>query len=218
MRWSVRPVRDRALPGPIDDFGLDASVAELAAVATCAGAPVDLLAGPRPDRLPSRSPRHGRAGPAAGVLRDLRQRRRSIPRADLSATLIALVRSHWGLGSKLLADLYRPDLTDAAADHLAAVLLVWADRDVAAGYLAAIYAADATALLPAVSAPALVLHYRGNASYPTAAACTWPQALPDARLVTLQGRYHLPDIRDLDHIVGTISAFLSGPDPPPAGR
>jgi len=31
-------------PGPVDDFGLDASVAELAAVATHAGAPVDLLA------------------------------------------------------------------------------------------------------------------------------------------------------------------------------
>ncbi len=83
-------------------------------------------------------------------------------RLDLSATIIALVRSHWGLGSKLLADLYRPDLTDAAADHLAAVLRDSADRDVAAGYLAAIYAADATALLPAVSAPALVLHYRGD--------------------------------------------------------
>ena len=43
------------------------------------------------------------------------------------------MRSHWGLGSKLLADLYRPDLTDAAADHLAAVLRDSADRDVAAG-------------------------------------------------------------------------------------
>ena len=89
-------------------------------------------------------------------------------RPDLGATLLALVRSHWGLGSKLLADLYRPDPADAAADHLAAVLRDSADRDVAAG-------------------------------------------LPDARLVTLEGRYHLPDIRDLDHIAGTITAFLSGP-------
>ena len=43
-------------------------------------------------------------------------------RPDLNATLIALVRSHWGLGSKLLAGLYRPDLTDAAANHMIAVL------------------------------------------------------------------------------------------------
>jgi hypothetical protein len=35
--------------------------------------------------------------------------------------------------------------------------------------------------------------------------------MPDARLVALEGRYYLPDIRDLDHIVDTITAFLSGP-------
>jgi len=121
------------------------------------------------------------------------------------------VRTHWGLGSKLLADLYRPDPTDAAADHLAAVLRDSADRDVAAGYLAAIYTADVTALLPAVRAPALVLHYRGDRVIPHRGGLHLAGGLPDARLVTLEGRYHLPDIRDLDHIAGTITAFLSGP-------
>ena len=50
-----------------------------------------------------------------------------------------------------------------------------------------------------------------TASYPTAAGLQLAQGLPDARLVTLEGRYHLPDIRDLDHIADTITAFLSGP-------
>jgi pimeloyl-ACP methyl ester carboxylesterase len=77
-----------------------------------------------------------------------------------------MARIHWGLGSKLLAGLYRPDLTDAAADHMTAVLRDSADRDVAAGYLEAIYSADAAALLAAVSAPALVLHYRGDRVIP----------------------------------------------------
>jgi DNA-binding SARP family transcriptional activator/pimeloyl-ACP methyl ester carboxylesterase len=199
--------------GPVDDFGLDASVAELAAVATCAGAPVDLLA-------------MSQAGPVAVALAATRPElvRRLVffgtyasaaevfTRPDLSASLIALVRSHWGLGSKLLADLYRPDLSDAAADHMAAVLRDSADRDVAAGYLEAIYATDATALLPAVRAPALVLHYQGDRVIPHRGGLQLAEGLPDARLVTLKGRYHLPDIRDLDHIVGTITAFLSGPD------
>src|SRR5215469_12317648 len=199
-------------PGPVDDFGLDASVAELAAVATHAGAPVDLLAmsqaGPvavalaatRPD-LVRRLVFFGTYASAAEVF----------IRPDLNATLIALVRSHWGLGSKLLADLYRPDPTDAAADHMAAVLRDSAGPDVAAGYLAAIYAADVTALLPAVRAPALVLHYRGDRVIPHRGGLQLAEGLPDARLVTLEGRYHLPDIRDLDHIVDTITAFLSGP-------
>jgi pimeloyl-ACP methyl ester carboxylesterase len=199
-------------PGPVDHFGLDASVAELAAVATRAGAPVDLLAmsqaGPvavalaaaRPD-LVRRLVFFGTYASAADVF----------TRPDLNATLIALVRSHWGLGSKLLAGLYRPDLTDAAADHMTAVLRDSADRDVAAGYLEAIYAADVTALLPAVSAPALVLHYRGDRVILYRGGLQLAEGLPDARLGTLEGRYHLPDIRDLDHIAGTIIAFLSGP-------
>ena len=187
-------------------------MAELAAVATCSGAPVDLLAmsqaGPVAVTLAATRPElvrrlvfFGTYASAAGVF----------TRPDLSATLIALVRSHWGLGSKLLAGLYRPDLSDAAADHMAAVLRDSADRDVAAGYLAAIYTADAAALLPAVRAPALVLHYQGDRVIPHRGGQHLAQNLPDARLVTLQGRYHLPDIRDLDHIVGTITAFLSGP-------
>jgi len=80
---------------------------------------------------------------------------------------------------------------------------------VAAGYLAAIYAADVTALLPAVSAPALVLHYRGDRVIPHRGGLQLAKGLPDARLVTLEGRYHLPDIHDLGHIVDTITAFLS---------
>jgi pimeloyl-ACP methyl ester carboxylesterase len=199
-------------PGPVDDFGLDASVAELAAVATRAGAPADLLA-------------MSQAGPVAVALAAARPDlvRRLVffgtyasatevfTRPDLSATIIALVRSHWGLGSKLLADLYRPDPTDAAADHMAAVLRDSATPGVAAGYLAAIYAADVTALLPAVSAPALVLHYRGDRVIPHHGGLQLAKGLPDARLVTLEGRYHLPDIHDLDHIVDTITAFLSRP-------
>jgi DNA-binding SARP family transcriptional activator/pimeloyl-ACP methyl ester carboxylesterase len=199
-------------PGLVDDFGLDASVPELVAVATRAGAPVDLLAmsqaGPvavalaatRPD-LVRRLVFFGTYASAADVF----------TRPDLNATLIALVRSHWGLGSKLLAGLYRPDLTDAAADHMTAVLRDSADRDVAAGYLEAIYAADAAALLAAVSAPALVLHYRGDRVIPHRGGLQLAEGLPDARLITLEGRYHLPDIRDLDQIVDTILAFLSAP-------
>jgi len=127
----------------------------------------------------------------------------------LNASLVAMVRSHWGMGAKLFADLYRPDATEAAADHLAAVLHDSADREVAAGYLEAIYDIDVTALLPAVTAPTLVLHYRGDRVVPYRGGEQLAAGLPDARLVTLDGRYHLPDARDLDRIVATITDFLS---------
>ena len=54
-----------------------------------------------------------------------------------------------------------------------------------------------------------MLHYRGDRVIPHRGGLQLAEGLPDARLVTLEGRYHLPDIRDLNHIDGTITAFLS---------
>jgi pimeloyl-ACP methyl ester carboxylesterase len=196
--------------GTVDDFGLDASVRELTAVAEHVGKPVDVFAmsqaGPVAVAIAARRPElvrrlvfFGTYAGAPGVFQH----------PELNASLIAMVRSHWGLGSKVFADLFRPDVTDAAADHLAGVLRDSADPDVAAGYLAAIYDTDVTGLLPEVRAPALVLHYRGDRVVPYQGAQQLADGLRKARLVTLEGRYHLPNARDLDGIVKVVAEFLS---------
>jgi pimeloyl-ACP methyl ester carboxylesterase len=119
-----------------------------------------------------------------------------------------MVRSHWGLGSTLFADLYRPHATEGAAAHLAAVLRDSADQEVAARYLEAIYDIDVTGLLPSVAAPALVIHYRGDRVVPFTGGVQLAERLPDARFLPLDGRFHLPDARDLDPIVAAITTFL----------
>jgi DNA-binding SARP family transcriptional activator/pimeloyl-ACP methyl ester carboxylesterase len=194
----------------VDDFGLDASVTELTAVVRHVGAPVSLLAmsqaGPVALALAARHPElvdrlvcfgTYASGPA------------TFARPHLNAALVAMVRSHWGLGSRLFADLYRPGVGDEAAAHLAAVLRDSADREVAAGYLDAVYDIDVTPLLPRISRPALVLHYRGDRVIPFAGGLSLAKGLPNARMMALDGRYHLPDAADLDTIVGTIANFLT---------
>jgi pimeloyl-ACP methyl ester carboxylesterase len=195
--------------GPVDDFSLDASVAELRAVVDHVGAPVDLLAmsqaGPVAVALAARWPDLVRRlvffGTYAGA-------GKVFTRPDLNASLVAMVRTHWGLGSKLFADLFRPGATDAAAEHMAAVLRDSASPEVAAGYLEAIYDTDATQLLAQVRAPALVLHYRGDRVVPYAGGRQLADGLPQAEMLTLEGRFHLPDARDLDRVVGSITDFL----------
>jgi len=197
--------------GPVTDFGLEAAVTELRALAERAGVPVNLLA-------------MSEAGPVAIVLAathpELVDRLvfvgtyadgpATFRRPDLNAALVAMVRTHWGLGSKMFADLYRPGVTDAAAQHLAEVLRDSADRDVAAGYLEAAYRADAAAFLPRVTAPALVLHYRGDRVIPFDGGRRLAAGLPNARLVALEGRFHLPDAADLDRVVDLITDFVAG--------
>ena len=97
-----------------------------------------------------------------------------------------------------------------AARHLARVLRDSADADVAAGYLEEMYRTDVSDLLPNVSAPALVMHYRGDRLIPFSGGQQLAAGLPDARLVALDGPYHLPDARDLDQVVAAVTEFLHG--------
>lgn len=200
-------------PGEVDDFGLESAVDEVEAVVRATGGPASVLAmsqaGPVAVALAARRPElverlvlHGTyaAGPAV------------FTRPDLNAALVSMVRAHWGFGSRLFADLYRPGATEELARHLASVLRDSAGADVAANYLEVIYDIDVTDLLARVAAPALVLHYRGDRLVPFAGGRQLAGGLPDARLVPLDGAFHLPDAGDLDRVVATIAAFLSGKD------
>jgi pimeloyl-ACP methyl ester carboxylesterase/DNA-binding SARP family transcriptional activator len=196
-------------PGPVPDTGLDASVAELADVIEHIGPPADLLAmsqaGPVAVALAARRPELVRRLVFFGTYAGAEE---VFTRPDINASLVAMVRSHWGLGSTLFAGLYRPDPTDAAARHLAEVLRDSADREVAARYLEAVYDIDVTESLGRVTAPALVLHYRGDRVVPYRGGQQLAEGLPDARMLSLDGRFHLPDARDLDRIVAAIDDFL----------
>jgi pimeloyl-ACP methyl ester carboxylesterase len=131
-------------------------------------------------------------------------------RPDLNAALVSMVRAHWGFGSRLFADLYRPQATERAAHHMASVLRDSADAGVAAGYLAAVYDVDVADLLADVRSPALVMHYRGDRLVPFAGGRQLATGLPDARFVPLDGAFHLPDAGDLDRVVATVAEFLGG--------
>jgi DNA-binding SARP family transcriptional activator/pimeloyl-ACP methyl ester carboxylesterase len=198
--------------GPVADFGLAAKVEELVTVVEHVGGPVDLLAmseaGPVALALAAERPELVRrlvlfgtyaAGPAVFTDQELRR------------ILVELVRAHWGLGSRTIADLYRPGASEQGADHLAKVLRDSADREVAAGYLEVLYGTDVTALLPDVRAPVLVLHYRGDRLIPFRGGQLMAAGLPDATFLPLDGAWHLPDVADLDRVAGAIAEFL---DPP----
>jgi DNA-binding SARP family transcriptional activator/pimeloyl-ACP methyl ester carboxylesterase len=196
--------------GQVDDFGVAASVRELRAVVEAVGAPVSLLAmsgaGPialglaadHPD-LVDRLVLYGTYASGPAVFTD----------PELRRVMVAMVRAHWGMGSRLIADLYRPGSSPEAALHLARVLRDSADREVAAGYLEAIYDTDVSALLARVRAPALVLHYRGDRVIPFAGGRQLAAALPDVSFLPLDGTFHLPDVPHLDRVVEAVTEFVA---------
>jgi DNA-binding SARP family transcriptional activator/pimeloyl-ACP methyl ester carboxylesterase len=188
-------------PGPVPDYGLDASVEELADVVQAVGPPVSLLAmsaaGPIAVSLAARRPDWVSSLVLFGTFADGPNTFTDKAMRDM---IVRITRTHWRTGSKILADLYRPGTSDEAAWHLSSVFRESAAADVAADYLESMYDHDVVRLLPSVQASALVIHYRADRLISFRGALDLVTGLPDATLVPLDGRVHLPDARDLDHI------------------
>ena len=74
---------------------------------------------------------------------------------------------------------------------------------------------DAVDRLPEVVAPTLLLHRLGNNVLPIRSSRAWANALPDARLVELDGTGTAIYSDDVDPIADEIEAFLTGTRPLP---
>jgi DNA-binding SARP family transcriptional activator/pimeloyl-ACP methyl ester carboxylesterase len=196
-------------PGPVADYGLEASVEELTEVVRAIGPPVSLIAmsagGPIALTLAHRKPEwvdslvlFGTFASAPKTFVDER----------LRAMVVEIARTHWGMGSKMLADMYRPGLSDEAAWHLAKVFRDSAAPDVAASYLESLYEQDVSDLLAEIHTPTLVLHYRSDRLIGFRGGQELASGLPRATFLPLDGRVHLPDASDLDTIEEAIVSHV----------
>ena len=188
-------------PGPVRDYSLEASAEELTEIIRSVGPPVSLLAmsaaGPIAVTVAARRPEWVSSLALFGTFADGPS---TFADHQMREIMVNIVRTHWGLGSKIFADLYRPGACDDAGWHLAKVFRESASADVAAEYLRSMYDHDVSGLLPSVTAPALVLHYRRDPLIPVRGSQDLASGLPNATFLPLDGRVHLPDAADLEQI------------------
>jgi pimeloyl-ACP methyl ester carboxylesterase/DNA-binding SARP family transcriptional activator len=192
--------------GPVSDFSLETSVDELLRLldatdqehvtlfASSCSSPVGVVAAARDPRVERLVVFCGFAsGPAVFHNR------------AVTESMLAMVRSGWGMGSRLLASMLLPDGEDKSG--FARFQRRAATPEVAAGFLAQMYSADVSGLLADVRQPALIMHYREDQAIPVAGGHELAQGLPYAELILLEGAYHLPPAKDVDRIAEATFAF-----------
>jgi pimeloyl-ACP methyl ester carboxylesterase/DNA-binding CsgD family transcriptional regulator len=125
----------------------------------------------------------------------------SIADARSREAILALIREHWGLGSRVLADVFMPTAGGQEREAFVAFQRDAASADQAARSLAAVYEFDVAARLGEVATPAVVLHRREDRAIPFELGRELAAELPGASFVALDGADHFPWLGDSDAVL-----------------
>jgi pimeloyl-ACP methyl ester carboxylesterase/DNA-binding CsgD family transcriptional regulator len=133
----------------------------------------------------------------------------SITSPEVREAIIATVRSHWGLGSRVLADLFLGDADRTEQQRLARHQRAAATPETATALLELLYRHDVRAELEQVRAPTLVVHRRGDRAIPYHLGRELAAAIPGATLIPLAGSAHVPWAGDVQSVVRALRSVLA---------
>ena len=145
-------------------------------------------------------------------------RGQAVAKDKVKESLISLVRAHWGLGSKTLADIYMPGADSKKIKWLDRFQRESATAEVTADSLAAVYQLDVVDLLPSVCVPTVVIHRQKERVMPFRQGRELAASIPNARFVSLGGNIHAPWLGDTDSVLRAVCESLSDPFASEDGR
>jgi len=141
----------------------------------------------------------------------------AISKDEFKASLLSLVRAHWGVGSKALADLFVPGADADTGAWLARFQRESATTEMAAQLLALVYQIEVADLLPRLRVPTLVIHRQRDRAMPFQLGRELAALIPNARLVPLEGNIHLPWLGHADSVLRATEEFLGEGEEAAAG-
>jgi pimeloyl-ACP methyl ester carboxylesterase/DNA-binding CsgD family transcriptional regulator len=128
--------------------------------------------------------------------------------AEIRDSVVALVKAHWGLGSKMMTGIFVPDPSAAEAAAFGRLQRTAATAEVASQYLATYYQTDIRSLLSAITAPTAVLHREGDTATRFELGREVAALISDAELHALPGNGHLYYHGDWQPVLDAMLAFL----------
>ncbi|MGH3335748.1 MAG: alpha/beta fold hydrolase [Nocardioides sp.] len=124
--------------------------------------------------------------------------------------MVSVVERHWGLGARVLADVFLPNATAEDREEFARFQRRSASREAASKALSAVYDMDSTTHLSRVRVPTLVLHRRRDRAIPFALGREVAEIVPGATFVELAGEDHFPWLGDSLAVIDALDRFLDG--------
>jgi pimeloyl-ACP methyl ester carboxylesterase/DNA-binding CsgD family transcriptional regulator len=106
--------------------------------------------------------------------------------------LLGLIRQHWGLGSRVLADVFIPGATAAERDEFVTFQRDSASAELAAASLEATYTFNVEDCAREIRSPTAVLHRRHDRAIPFELGRQLAAQIPGAAFIALEGDDHLP--------------------------
>jgi pimeloyl-ACP methyl ester carboxylesterase/DNA-binding CsgD family transcriptional regulator len=132
---------------------------------------------------------------------------------EVREAIVSTVRSHWGLGSRLLADIFLGEAGSAEQERFARYQRAAASPEIAAALLELVYRNDVRAELERVQAPTLVVHRRGDRAIPYRLGRELAASIRGATLLPLDGSAHFPWAGDAQSGARALRSVLT-PGPP----
>ncbi|WP_445165405.1 alpha/beta fold hydrolase [Mycolicibacterium sp. Dal123E01] len=125
--------------------------------------------------------------------------------------IVAAVRAHWGLGARMLSDIFLGNAD--AADHERFVRLQResSTAETAAALLDMVYRLDVRTHLSLVRSPTTVVHRRDDRAVPYRLGREVAAAIPGATFIPLQGHSHFPWHGDVDSVVRACRQGVAAP-------
>ena len=129
---------------------------------------------------------------------------------EVRSSIVALLRAHWGLGSKVLTGIFIPDPTATEVEEMTRLQRSGASAEVAGRLLEVYYETDIRVLLPAITAPTAVLHREADPATPFTLGREVAALIPGAVLIPLPGPGHLYYHGEWATVLEALLGFLGG--------
>jgi pimeloyl-ACP methyl ester carboxylesterase/DNA-binding CsgD family transcriptional regulator len=133
---------------------------------------------------------------------------------EVRDSIVALMRAHWGLGSKMLASIFIPDPTADDVEAITRLQRASASAAVGGRLLEVYYETDIRALLPAIRARTAVLHREADSATPFELGREMATLIPGATLIPLPGTGHLFYQGEWEPVLAAMLGFLGEPAAP----